>query len=304
MTLFITCPYYILSRPLVRAPYSSIKVFCAASESLSTNHSLPLSSHNSCSTARGVSRSATLTMWNFEEDKRKILSMKVEDKRKRYRCGNVFVTLRDLPNWPNYGRENSYVLKQVALNDAAVAKVLEGSIYKVDSDLNKKISLFIGDITTLEIDAVVNAANNSLRGGGGVDGAIHKAAGGMLYQECQSLNGCDTGDAKITGGYYLPARYIIHTVGPTGEKPAMLESCYRRALQTAIENNIRTVAFPCISTGVYGYPNESAVKVVLPIIRTMLEANRDKFDRIIFCLFLSVDINLYHKLLPVFFPLQ
>lgn len=111
-------------------------------------------------------------------------------------------------------------------------------------------------------------------------------------------------NSHIIPRYHLPARYVIHTVGPKGEKPALLESCYRRALQTALDNNCRTVAFPCISTGVYGYPNESAVRVILPIVRTMLEAHPTRLDRIVFCLFLKVDIDYYHKYLPVFFPIS
>lgn len=239
---------------------------------------------------------------NFEEEKRKSMSLPREEKRKIYTCSNKFVELKDIVSWPEFRKDNSYEISKVRASDTLVQRVLQGSTYKVDPELNKKISLFTGDITTLEIDAIVNAANNSLLGGGGVDGAIHRAAGKHLLSECQTLNGCDTGDAKITGGYKLPARWIIHTVGPIGERPALLEACYKRSLQVALENNVRTIAFPCISTGVYGYPNENAVQVVLPIIRTMLEANRDKFDRIIFCVFLKVDRDFYLQYLPVFFP--
>ncbi|XP_045610508.1 macro domain-containing protein PG1779 [Procambarus clarkii] len=257
----------------------------------------------SCGGARCVSSGVSANMSKFEEDKRRCLGLSLEERRKRYKCGSKFATLQTIAPWPDYYKMNRLAVDKMRLSDSSVAKILQGSCYKVDADLNRKVSVFVGDITTLEVDAIVNAANNTLRGGGGVDGAIHRAAGYSLLNECQSLNGCDTGDAKITGGYSLPARYVIHTVGPMGELPSVLESCYRRALQLAIENNVRTVAFPCISTGVYGYPNESAVRVVLPIVRTMLESHKDKFDRIIFCLFLSVDIDFYHRYLPVFFPL-
>ncbi|KAK4297651.1 hypothetical protein Pmani_029947 [Petrolisthes manimaculis] len=222
--------------------------------------------------------------------------MSQQQRRQQYRCGDKYQPLSTIPDWPKYHDKNKYMINKVQVGQNETAKMLYGSVYNPSIHLNSKISVVIGDITTLEVDAIVNAANNSLLGGGGVDGAIHRAAGHSLYQECRALGGCDTGDAKITAGYHLPARYVIHTVGPMGEKPSLLESCYRRSLQTAVDNNVRTIAFPCISTGVYGYPNDAAVKVVLPIIRTMLEANPDAFDRVVFCLFLQVDIDLYHKI--------
>ncbi|KAK3857213.1 hypothetical protein Pcinc_036521 [Petrolisthes cinctipes] len=224
---------------------------------------------------------------DFEEAKRKFLNMSQQQRRQQYRCGDKYLPLTTIPDWIKYHDNNKYMINKVQVGQNEVAKMLYGSVYNHSIHFNSKISVVIGDITTLEVDAIVNAANNSLLGGGGVDGAIHRAAGNSLYQECRALGGCDTGDAKITAGYHLPARYVIHTVGPMGEKPSLLESCYRRSLQTALDNNLRTIAFPCISTGVYGYPNDAAVRVVLPIIRTMLEANPDAFDRIIFCLFLQ-----------------
>jgi len=133
-----------------------------------------------------------------------------------------------------------------------------------------------GDITTQAVDAIVNAANERLRGGGGVDGAIHRAAGPQLLEECIQIGGCPTGEARITKGYELPARYVIHTVGPVwqgGEQgePALLGACYRNALELAVANGVKTIAFPGISTGVYGYPLEAATRTALATVRDCLE---------------------------------
>ncbi|KAL5464060.1 hypothetical protein EMCRGX_G033019 [Ephydatia muelleri] len=172
--------------------------------------------------------------------------------------------------------------------------------------LSKKVSLWRGDITTLQIDAIVNAANRSLLGGGGVDGAIHSAAGSNLLKECRKLGGCDTGDAKITSGYKLPAKYVIHTVGPTNGSRDKLRSCYSRCLQLALENNIRSLAFCCIATGIYGYPNKDAAHVALETVQEWLQTdgNADKVHRIIFCVFLDIDYEIYKSLLQMYFPVK
>ncbi|QPC84771.1 O-acetyl-ADP-ribose deacetylase [Phototrophicus methaneseepsis] len=152
-----------------------------------------------------------------------------------------------------------------------------------------RIELVQGDITLQEVDAIVNAANNSLLGGGGVDGAIHRAAGPQLLAECRTLKGCDTGDAKLTKGYRLAARHVIHTVGPvygTPNAPQLLASAYRRSMEVAAENNIRTIAFPAISTGVYGYPLAEAAPIA---IHTVIDSVKNglEIDLVRFVLFTS-----------------
>ena len=154
------------------------------------------------------------------------------------------------------------------------------------------------DITTLQVDAIVNAANESLLGGGGVDGAIHRAAGPELLAECRTVGGCPTGEARLTAGYRLPARFVIHTVGPVwrggghGEQE-LLASCYRRSLELAAGRRLRSLAFPCISTGVYGYPPEQAARVAIETVRSL--APGLDMDEILFCCFSEEDLRLYRR---------
>lgn len=164
--------------------------------------------------------------------------------------------------------------------------------------MKEKIELVKGDITQLEVNAIVNAANNSLLGGGGVDGAIHRAAGKGLLDECKKLNGCQTGDSKITKGYNLPAKFVIHTVGPVwygGNKneEELLASCYRRSLELASENNIETVAFPNISTGVYRFPKFRAASIAIAEVNNYLE-NHNEIKKVYFVAFDSSNYNIYN----------
>lgn len=165
-----------------------------------------------------------------------------------------------------------------------------------------KITIVRGDITAESVDAIVNAANSSLLGGGGVDGAIHAAAGPKLLEECATLGGCETGEAKITKGYNLPAKYIIHTVGPffepeNDQMEALLSACYRNSLNVAKQNSIRTIAFPAISTGVFRYPKDEAARIAVATVKSFIEKNPQSFDEVHFVLFEELDYNLYSSIL-------
>jgi len=163
-----------------------------------------------------------------------------------------------------------------------------------------KIDIVRGDITALDLDAIVNAANTTLLGGGGVDGAIHRAAGPELLAECRTLGGCEAGKAKITRGYKLPARFIIHTVGPVWSgggrgEAEVLASCYRNSLQLAVENGIKTIAFPAISCGAYRYPVSEAAQIAVETTRKFL-ANNDKIHNVIFVVMNDKILEAYRRL--------
>jgi O-acetyl-ADP-ribose deacetylase (regulator of RNase III) len=168
-------------------------------------------------------------------------------------------------------------------------------------NLDSKIDIIRGDITKLDVDAIVNAANTTLLGGGGVDGAIHRAAGSELLAECRTLGGCRPGEARLTKGYKLPARFVIHTVGPVwtggnGGEPQILANCYRNSLQLALENRIRTIAFPAISCGAYGYPIREATRIAVETTCEFLAAD-DKIEKVIFVVWSEDIYQAYRRLL-------
>ncbi|XP_068953656.1 ADP-ribose glycohydrolase MACROD1-like [Petaurus breviceps papuanus] len=235
------------------------------------------------------------TSIDWKEAKAFLKGLSDKQREEHYFCRD-FISLKKIPTWEDTEA------KEAAGKEAQ-------SRYEVDKALNEKISLFRGDITKLQVDAIVNAANSSLMGGGGVDGCTHRAAGHLLKEECRTLRRCETGKAKITGGYRLPAKYVIHTVGPIAQgdpSPSQvqeLRSCYLNSLQLVLDHGIRSVAFPCISTGVFGYPSEAAAEVVLETLRGWLGEHKDKVDRLVICVFLEKDEKIYRKLLPHFFPL-
>jgi O-acetyl-ADP-ribose deacetylase (regulator of RNase III) len=206
----------------------------------------------------------------------------------------MVVTLDDIPTLSEMYRE-----KKIEPADNLSPK------YKPLTALNDKISVIKKDITTLAVDSIVNAANNSLLGGGGVDGAIHCAAGPDLYDECETLDGCATGSAKITGGYELPSKKVIHAVGPIywkeGKTAAaeLLAGCYHTSLKLAVDNGCKSIAFSALSTGVYGYPSRDASLIALETVRKFLEREEaEKLDRVIFCNFLEKDENAYFENIP------
>ena len=169
------------------------------------------------------------------------------------------------------------------------------------SDADRRIEILRGDITKVEVDAIVNAANSTLLGGGGVDGAIHRAAGRELLVECRTLGGCEPGQAKITRGYDLPARFVIHTVGPIWrggrqDEARTLANCYRNSLQLAVDNEIKTIAFPAISCGAYGYPIEQATHIAFETTREFL-ATTDEIEKVIFVVWGEDVYEVYRRLL-------
>ncbi|KDQ56999.1 hypothetical protein JAAARDRAFT_280339 [Jaapia argillacea MUCL 33604] len=184
------------------------------------------------------------------------------------------------------------------LYKATISRAADKPRYPANGALLGRVSLFQGDITKLQLDSIVNAANRSLLGGGGVDGAIHSAAGPKLKAECRTLGGCDTGDSKITKGHNLPSQHIIHTVGPIYSDPdedaPLLASCYRTSLELALKNSLRHIAFPSISTGIYGYPIKDATHIALNEVRVFLDKGEpSKLDRVVFVVWSDADKLVY-----------
>ncbi|CZT52949.1 probable MACRO domain-containing protein 2 [Rhynchosporium secalis] len=198
-----------------------------------------------------------------------------------------------------------YHLKKLA----PAAFKIETEAPKPSQSFNDRIGLIRGDITKLQVGGIVNAANNSLLGGGGVDGAIHRAAGPDLLEECRRLDGCDTGSAKITDAYELPCQKVIHAVGPVyssrfkEESEEDLACCYTTSLKLAVANECKSIAFSALSTGVYGYPSHDAAHVAIKAVRDFLESGSgDTLEKVIFCTFVQKDVDAYNYWLPRFFP--
>ncbi|XP_068624520.1 macro domain-containing protein CT2219-like [Battus philenor] len=247
-----------------------------------------------------ITKMTTHSKWKIE--KNRILNLPLEEKRKLYRTSE-YIILDRIYTWLQHARENEHIKTKIRTQD----DLNEWKKFKINPEKNvslaEKVSIFKGDITKLEIDAIVNAANSRLKAGGGVDGAIHRAAGPLLQDECNTLGGCLTGEAKVTCGYDLPAKYVIHTVGPQDGSAVKLQSCYESCLALKGECHYKSIAFPCISTGIYGFPNRQAAHIALRTVRKFLESNED-MERVIFCTFMPVDVDIYETLMQLYFPIE
>jgi O-acetyl-ADP-ribose deacetylase (regulator of RNase III) len=243
--------------------------------------------------------------------------------RERYRC-DEYVTLGDMPLWSATAQElklaesigfqpppvqtQTYAMggafHSYGPPPAKVTATDKLRRFAPNPALNAKVSLYRGDITSLEVDAVVNAANESLLGGGGIDGAIHSAAGPLLLEACKPFNGCPTGETRFTPGYKLPALHVFHTVGPMGNGDGLLQSCYQSCLDLLLAKGLRSIALCGVGTGIFGFPLVRATHIALHTVRTFLEAHSDRVDRIVFCVFRAEELAVYEQLLPSYFPLD
>ncbi|CAH0598796.1 unnamed protein product [Chrysodeixis includens] len=250
-----------------------------------------------------LSHPSTMADPAWKKERTRNINLSLEERRKLYSTKD-FVTVNMIDPW------DSYVVRHKGLESRKTTEddLTEFKKLKINNSLNKtlaqKVSIYRGDITKLELGAIVNAANSMLKAGGGVDGAIHRAAGPFLQEECNSLNGCPTGQAKITAGYHLPAKFVIHTVGPQDGSPKKLAECYENSLSYCRQYKLKSIAFPCISTGIYGFPNRLAAHIALRICRKFLEENHEEMERIIFCTFLPIDVDMYETLMQMYFPVH
>nr|AAP97291.1 LRP16-like protein [Rattus norvegicus] len=233
------------------------------------------------------------TSTDWKEAKSFLKGLSDKQREEHYFCKD-FIKLKKIPMWKETAK--------------GLAGKVENPKYNKDKQLNEKISLFRGDITKLEVDAIVNAANNSLLGGGGLDGCIHRAAGSFLTDECRTLQNCETGKAKITCGYRMPAKHVIHTVGPiavgqpTASQAAELRSCYLSSLDLLLEHRLRSVAIHASPQACLATPMRRLRRLVLATLREWLEQHKDKVDRLIICVFLEKDEGIYQERLPHYFP--
>eukprot|EP01004_Peranema_trichophorum_P006792 NODE_5599_length_993_cov_33.908046_g5023_i0.p1 GENE.NODE_5599_length_993_cov_33.908046_g5023_i0~~NODE_5599_length_993_cov_33.908046_g5023_i0.p1 ORF type:complete len:300 (+),score=52.12 NODE_5599_length_993_cov_33.908046_g5023_i0:70-900(+) len=236
--------------------------------------------------------------WKPEGYRKRILSSYMENRDENELCTTI-------EKWKkrkqNDGTKISDITTWKDLVDSSPFAT-ETRYFKFNSKLNEKISIYQGGVTDLQVDAIVNAANSRCLGGGGVDGAVHSKAGRLLVLECAAYPGCATGESLITKGYKLPSRYVIHTVGPIGEDPTILEKCYVNSLTLASKFSLRSLAFCMISTGIFGYPLDEATHVALATIRKWMEANPNLIDRIIFACYLPHEYDTYLELMPSYFP--
>lgn len=186
--------------------------------------------------------------------------------------------------------------------DSKLVASTRAPVTSPSASANARAALIRGDITKLQVDAIVNAANSSLLGGGGVDGAIHAAAGRSLLEECRTIGGCPTGESRITKGYKLPAPHVIHTVGPIYDSEdvsePLLRSCYRSSLELATEKGLKSIAFSGISTGIYGYPSVDAAVVACRTIREFLDENKGPLKKVVIVTFLQKDVDAYNAIIP------
>jgi O-acetyl-ADP-ribose deacetylase len=212
------------------------------------------------------------------------------------------VLCSDVQVWSDYARSKSLpALSQFAAGCRKLTR------HSKNAKLNGKVAVWRGNIVKLAVGAIVNAANKGLLGGGGVDGAIHRAAGPKLRRECEMLRRPgETGRTKLTKAYRLPAGHVLHTIGPVGEKPVLLRSCYDSVLRVAQINSIRSIGFCCVSTGVYGYPPLNAADVVLAYTRHWLEqsGNADSVDKLVFICYSEAEVRIYEDLLQCYFPVD